>query len=414
MNNLKNYKAIILSIGGNFKPIIYTLNKYQIDFVIFFISKETNVFINDIIKNLNYKPKHYIIETDNADDLLSCYEIVKKELRKFIENLKLEKNEIMINYTGGTKTMAVALVLASIKLVDNFSYVSGLERDKNGVGMVKSGKEIIKEFINPYEYYNEDLIRDFELYFNKCNFKNALYIIDKILLNVKKEETKMFFENFKYIVEGYKYWDLFDHKSAKDKIYKGLNKLKLYFLKSKNEELLYNIRENLSYLEDLLNKKVNYLLYDLIANADRRANFEGRYDDAVARLYRALEKIAQNELLNKYKIKTSKILFNEIPDELKYKFKKYYEKEGNCYKLPLYASFELLYYKDKNNKIGKKFIENYEKLKIILEKRNSSILAHGESPVDKEIYENLRSILLDFIGEEIKIPKFPEIKIEIL
>lgn len=417
MNNFKNYKAIIVSVGGNIEPIIYTLNQYKTDYVLFFTSKESNLYINDIIKYLNYKLKHYIIETDDSDDLLKCYEIVKNELKKYIEKLKLEKNEIMINYTGGTKTMSVALVLASIDLGFNFSYVSGLERDKNGVGIVKSGKEIIKEFINPYDYYNEDLRSDFKLYFNNCNFQNALYIIDKIINNIlsisKNEKERMFYENFKYIIEGYKYWDLFDHKSAKDKIYKGLNKLELY-LKSKDEKLLDNIKENLSYLEDLLNKKGNYLVYDLIANADRRANFEGRYDDAVARLYRALEKIAQNELLDKYYIKTSKILINEIPDELKDKFKKYYEKEGNCYKLPLYASFELLYYKDKNNKIGKKFMENYEKrLKDILQKRNSSILAHGESPVDKEIYENLRSILLDFIGEEIQIPKFPEIKNEI-
>jgi hypothetical protein len=52
-------------------------------------------------------------------------------------------------------------------------------------------------------------------------------------------------------------------------------------------------------------------MIDLIANARRRAE-EGFYDDAVGRLYRTMEMLAQFELLTKYDQDTSDIDLSKV------------------------------------------------------------------------------------------------------
>ena len=84
--------------------------------------------------------------------------------------------------------------------------------------------------------------------------------------------------------------------------------------------------------------------------------------------------------------------------------------KNNKIKLPLYASFELLY--AKRNKLGKKFFQKENEIKAILEKRNSSILAHGDTPLSKEIYNKLLEVTLEFIGiSKEKLLKFPTLSI---
>ena len=56
------------------------------------------------------------------------------------------------------------------------------------------------------------------------------------------------------------------------------------------------------------------LHYDLIANARRRAEFENKYDDAVARLYRSMEAIAHYQLKSCHDINSSDVSEKLLPD----------------------------------------------------------------------------------------------------
>jgi CRISPR-associated protein (TIGR02710 family) len=130
------------------------------------------------------------------------------------------------------------------------------------------------------------------------------------------------------------------------------------------------------------------MIPDLLNNAKRRMD-EGKYDDAVARLYRTTELIAQHRLKENYGISSSdvdlmklKILLEEKTVE---KYEKMRDKDGKI-KLPLNKDYELL--NDLKDDLGKKFFDDQE-LENLRSKRNFSILAHGLEPVKREDAERM-------------------------
>lgn len=139
-----------------------------------------------------------------------------------------------------------------------------------------------------------------------------------------------------------------------------------------------------------------YLIADLINNAKRRAEEEQKYDDAIARLYRTIELIAQYRLKTKYKIDPSQAKIEEIPEEL---LKKWNIPPTETVKLPLEKVYELL--KTKNDELGQKYLQD-KKLRNLLSKRNTSILAHGLTPVTKETYKELHQKTIEYAKITVK------------
>ena len=152
-----------------------------------------------------------------------------------------------------------------------------------------------------------------------------------------------------------------------------------------------------------------YYLLDLLNNAQRRIN-EGKYDDAVARLYRAMELISQIRLnqynfmdksminsdktfqvdKNKLKKKLSKTALAEIsnwnPSGWNYDNVEFLDLDsGNNYKLLNIVSKESKYDLSDSTK---KLVSNYYKINPRVQKRNKSILAHGLRPLNEKEAEN--------------------------
>ena len=124
------------------------------------------------------------------------------------------------------------------------------------------------------------------------------------------------------------------------------------------------------------------MLADLINNAERRIK-ECKYDDAVARLYRAIELIAQMKLreyglddLSCEKFTIEDIRGKKIDPSLYAKYKD----EKRRLKLGLEMKFNLL--NDLGWDMGRHIYDN--EMKNLLSKRNASVLAHGLDPVRKE------------------------------
>lgn len=100
-------------------------------------------------------------------------------------------------------------------------------------------------------------------------------------------------------------------------------------------------------------KYSGFLLADLLVNAERRAT-EGKYDDAVARLYRAVELIAQL-LLSKRGIDTSNVEVERLPQNLKERYESMRNPKG-VIEIAQAKAYELL--EDLGMDIGRKFREN--------------------------------------------------------
>jgi CRISPR-associated protein (TIGR02710 family) len=178
-------------------------------------------------------------------------------------------------------------------------------------------------------------------------------------------------------------------------------------LKSFTERL----KENLTFLERLVigapGIKLEHFL-DLVANAKRRADLEYKYDDAVARLYRAIEAYSQIRLASR-NIITSDVKEGQLPQEVRSEFvNKYRDSIDDRIKLPLYGSYKVL--ELLKDPAGALFFEHWPQIKLLLDSRNKSILAHGLEPVKRERYDEMFKLVCKIGGvSDESIPRFPDI-----
>jgi CRISPR-associated protein (TIGR02710 family) len=202
-------------------------------------------------------------------------------------------------------------------------------------------------------------------------------------------------------------WDKFDFNIAFE-VSRNINAdmLRGFGLKGSFEKLYQPT------LVKLKSKKLSIeKLLDLIANAERRAA-EGKYDDAIARLYRAFEMLGQLEFEKEFKCSTSDVNVENIPINLRDDVKKTYTdfKDGKV-KIPLFGLFEILY--KIGNETGSIINEEMERIKLVLTLRNNSILAHGTTSLDQkdfnEALDILKNITKNFTST-VEIPRFPTLK----
>lgn len=405
---------MVLSVGGTPAPIILSLNQSKPEYVSFFTSRQTKKMLEgQILPALNFKPRFYDwIVTPNAELLLDCYSILSRQLHDLLEKWEVDPRDVCVDYTGGTKTMSVALALATIENSCCYSYVGGDERSKGGVGVVLDGKEKMWFLQNPWDEIALSEKREASILFNKARYASAAEVLEKCIERVGKEK-KPFFNALAEMVWGFYLWDRFKHKEAKVKLYRCRDTLRTFAFASQKKEvikLVEGVEENTRFLEGLLSspKPSKFYFCDLLANAGRRAKLEQKFDDAVARLYRAIEVLAQAELREVFEIDTSNVKEESIPAGLHEEFlTKYQEKEDAKIRIPLFASYRLL--AELGSPLGKEFFKVYEEeMKSLLDVRNSSIVAHGLDPVGGDTFDRLFESTLKFSGTEEKyIPQFP-------
>jgi len=420
-------KALIISLGGSIEPIIKSIEEHKPDYLCFFSSQESNTTAYPVVKKhldeAGVRPKIESVVVDDKDDLVHCYEKAM-EISTRIEKQSISPKDVVIDYTGGTKNMTAALVLATIAKGYKFSYIGGKERDKEGLGVVKSGSEEIKTALSPWQVLLVEDRKKIALYFNSYQFSAARGVADKLSESLGEEHTAIY-KCLSELIEGYRLWDSFKHDRAFACFEEGMKKLPNY-LKVRTDavlsEFVKRLGNNLSFLKNMKNETNEFkelrfpLVFDLLHNAKRRAE-EGKYDDAVARLYRALEMLGQIEFEKEIGCPTSAVDLEKIPeslrDEIKRKHSTMDENSGEeRVKIGLKETFNVL--KEKGNKFATHFFEKEKEIGSILSARNSSILAHGQTPVAKETFDKLCFILQDFLKHtnlDYKV-EFPKIRWE--
>ncbi|NWF92146.1 MAG: TIGR02710 family CRISPR-associated protein [Syntrophaceae bacterium] len=412
---IKKFKAMIISVGGTSAPVIHSLNSSKPEYVCFFVSRESKKMLEqEVLPCLLFKPIFSdLIITQNAELLTDCYSVLKKNLPNILEKWEVVPSEVCVDYTGGTKTMSVALALATIDNSCCYSYVGGDERSKGGVGVVVNGKEKMWFLENPWDEIAYSSQKEASILFNKARYASAAEVLEKCLDRIGKEK-KPFFKALVEMVEGYELWDCFKHKDARVKLYRCKDTISTYAFGSDKKEikgLSKKIDENLNFL-DHLQGSPKFYFFDLLANAKRRAELERKFDDAVARLYRAIEVLAQGELKEEFEINTSDVKADKIPEELRDEFiVKYRDDRDQKIKLPLFASYQLL--NELGDSLAQEFFKYYEKeIRPILNIRNQSILAHGFNAVSEDSFQKLLLSVMKFSGtKEEDIPEFPVLNI---
>jgi hypothetical protein len=147
-------KVLIASLGGTPDPVVKSIETHKPDYLYFFSSQESNTKeypnVKKRLDELGMSPKMESIIVDDVNDLVHCYEKAS-ELTHKIEKRGIPPEDVIVDYTGGTKNMTAALVLATVAKGYKFSYVGGKERDKGGLGIVVTGSEVVKTALSPWQ-----------------------------------------------------------------------------------------------------------------------------------------------------------------------------------------------------------------------------------------------------------------------
>jgi len=296
--------------------------------------------------------------------------------------------EIVLDFTSGTKAMSVgAAVAALLAECYNMVYIGGYERDAQG--RVITGTEIVMSFTPNRifgDYKKQLALRMFDAY----QFDAGLSILHEARRRGERDDLTQ----LDVLFRAYERWDKFDHAAA----------LRHFEHPDLPRDLRQRIGRNKGFVARIVKAASESpaiapeLLVDLSANARRRME-EGKDDDAVARLYRLTEMIAQYRLQQKG-VNTSDVAVSALPDALR----PYYETlrgESGKIKLGLTQAFRLL------GELGDEAFlpqyAHYEALRGLLKQRNDSILAHGIRPVGREIprllAERLDPLLRDTVPQ---------------
>jgi CRISPR-associated protein (TIGR02710 family) len=403
--------AMVISIGGTPAPIIKSISTYRPEFISFFVSQDTNDQIPAIkaeLINMGFRIKSEVTITDDVNDLLHCHEKAEEAVRRAIDK-KYKNEEIIIDYTGGTKNMSVALALAAITYGFSFSYVGGGKRTKEGIGVVENGHEKIYHSMNPWDVLAIEEKRKIMALFNQYQFKAAKRLTDTVL--EKNSKYRSTFRKMGFLIEGYYRWDIFRYQEAHDMF----RRAKIDEWTSSDDKQLKSFAQSTEQLQVSLKKLVekgkepsDELIMDLYANSERRFE-EGKIDDAILRLYRLVEMVAQGRLLKRFQIDTSNVALDKIQDTLRDGFRKRYTTaRSGTIKLPQMAAFQLL--KAFDDDVGKIFDKHELNFLDIQSSRNNSYLAHGFSSSNENTYVKLRNFILDLgIVKADDAPRFPKI-----
>ena len=370
------------------QKLYYTINKIRPDKVIFFASdksKGTVEYIEELFQKDNDEfivgEDYQIVIINAIDDLNTCFEAYESKIWEL--DYEDDNNyDIIMDYTSGTKTMSAAMASCGMFYSKDLISVGG----DRSTGEVSRGTEIIN-YQNIYKIYDKFALMRTRNNFNANRFRACIDILNYIVdLNIHKESLM-------HLCKSYYAWDNMDFEEAYNHLRK-VNLNQVEFMEVKND-----IKFNLKALGNIINSKsVNlkncYILASLINNSIRRSE-EFKYDDAIARLYRSFELIAQIEL-TKYNIKSSDIDVsvlkqNNVSDEFIMDLEK--TREDGKIRIGLEKDFLLL--NELGNDLGKHYVDNESKIKNLTRKRNNSILAHGLDSLTQNDFDEFLDIVLN-------------------
>lgn len=405
---------IIYTVGGSPEAIVASLKHHRPRRAVFVPSPQTKADIEGILSMLRGEgiepPVYDVKPVPDAQD----FELCVKTLRE-LEPLVLDwihqsrHDKAAVDLTGGTKLMSAALALVARRWPCEFLYVGGKERSKNGVGVVLSGKEQFVYSANPWDSLGYQTIEEATLLFNEGNFAAAAHLAESARNCATDASAKKVLQAFKELAESYEAWDRFDHQAADSGLGSILAKINDlgHALPGKQHLLEALIKKHREFLGRLLHPDPDVkFLTDLLANARRRAE-HGRFDDAVARLYRVVEAAAQIHLGQCGFPATAKVPFGQLPSTLQVQWNA--RVQDGFVRLSLQDDYELL--RTLGEPLGKRFFDlGLDQRDSPLTARNQSILAHGFQPVREKVFQDLWRKSLQLVKVPLdSLPEFPRL-----
>jgi CRISPR-associated protein (TIGR02710 family) len=247
--------------------------------------------------------------------------------------------------------------------------------------------------------------------FDRGQYANAANLLNTISDRVSDPDARKLLQWLKDTFDAFHAWDIFDHKKA-GKLNQVVSNAE--FVRQLPEHQIPNLHSfckqaerSLPFLKSIKTGEASReMAQDLLANAKRRADLEGKYEDAVARCYSAIEKLAKVQLKEQHKINNSDAEIGQIPKSLQTNFKRYQNDETGRLQFGLKASFQLL--EVLGDSMGKEYMQKETDFGRLLGMRNESILGHGFKSATLKNFNDFFGMALSLGGiEETDLVRFP-------
>lgn len=415
---MSNSTLLVCTVGGSPEPIVAALKQWQPVRVRFVHTPQTRDDVASKVvpmaraEGMDLDAGRYdLFELPDGQDLASCLDRLRCLTPVVAEwAARGESFQVVVDFTGGTKCMSAAIGIQGSRWPCVFSYVGGHERTKDGVGIVVSGAEKVVHQANPWEALGHQAVQDFMVLFDQHAFLTAANVAAATMKRVSRPDRKRELSSLEQLAKALDAWDRFDHTTSKnllESVPRSANDLRAVLGSERGERVLTGAARLAEHLGQLgqTTPPSRYHVLDLLANGKRRRD-EGRFDDAVARLYRAIEAIAQVALKESHGFEsTEKVPLQRVPESLRGAWSS--RANEDVVALGLQDAYALLAALD--DPLGPKFQNAGLSGKMSpLVARNRSILAHGFERVSDAVFDKLWSAALSLADvEETKLPFFP-------
>ncbi len=411
-------KTMLISVGGAEAPLISSIKAHLPDAVIFFVSRTSRSQVIEKILPAALEAFGKMIDpefvvTPDEQDIGASTEALLNEVPKAMRKLGSDTPwPDVVDYTGGTKTMSAAVVWASSRFPCQFNYVGGTDRTKNGLGAVVAGAEKHVTLQNPWNRLAYYEIQVALRLFDCGQYARSAETLAGICAKVTAQREGRVLAVLQSIVGGFSQWDVFNHAKALSLFSKNLPSLKDIseshcFCLPDMKPFAAAAESSFQFLKSITPGKLSWpMILDLLANALRRAELEMKYEDATARTYAAIEKIAKLQLESAYGINNAKCAPEQLPEKLREDFTRKYSGGDGTLKFGALASYEVLLHL--GDTYGRRFAQ-LPKVNAHMTGRNHSILGHGFQSMDKPKFDALFDDALKILSvETTSLPSFPK------
>lgn len=419
-------KILFITVGGSHQPIVTSIKSQNPDRVVFICSDGAKGSKSQVIgegKPCEVRKGTEVIESlpniptqlglgdrfdaerdlvliQEPDNLTECYSKINQKIREV--NQESPRAEIAADYTGGTKTMSVALATAALDSEINLFITTSTTRQN--LIKVESGERTRKATTTGV-VVTKTVDKALPVYLQNYNYTAAIADLQNLLQSTElsSDQTRQIDELLDQC-EGFDAWDRFDHQVALSRLqpYMRQTNIQPYGLFLKKVIASRGLLDKELDTSDGMTGHGYEVVEDLLLNADRRAS-QKRYDDAVGRLYRAIELLEQIRLFKQYGILTGDVDISKLPAQLQTEYEA--RKASNTKKklqLALFQSYDLLS-KFTEDPLGQLFLVYKDRILNSLETRNNSLFAHGFQPISENSYRAFNQVIGGFIREGIAV-----------
>lgn len=423
--------GVIISVGTSPEPLVLSICTLKPERVLFLCSLDSERFLDIIVTQTKLSPCQWEKREIDPNNPLSIYKEIREAWIRWGK-----RPEIIVDFTGGTKSMSAGMAMAGhiigarMVYVANKKYLSEHRRPEPGT-------EYLEFLSNPYEIFGDLEEGKANLLFKRHDFAGAGRIITELKTKVAEPRR---YEVLEWYIGSCEAWDALNFEETSRKLDQVIRLVRQYsisgepFILKCELEILARQSEYLKRLSSRIPKgskkpdlkllqddiSIKTLIFTVYKNAIRREE-QGKFDMAALLLYRLLEMMEQHRLAI-YGFDTSNPDYSLLPktgqDTLLEHFNQKLLSMNQKPVTELPAQVSLLQ--------GYFFLEiivdpfqinqatiHWKKFCNELESRNYSILTHGFALVSREQYTKFKEMVVTLLNLFCQVEKIDQQAAEI-